>query len=61
MDNEALRSMGWRERLYVIIFFTNTSAGRRFDTWLLVIIFASLVVVLLDKFESCCSGLSIDE
>ncbi len=52
MDNEALRSMGWRERLYVIIFFTNTSAGRRFDTWLLVIIFASLVVVLLDSVAS---------
>ena len=52
MDNEALRSMGWRERLYVIIFFTNTSAVRRFDTWLLVIIFASLVVVLLDSVAS---------
>ena len=52
MDNEALRSMGWRERLYVIIFFTNTSAGRRFDTWLLVIIFASLVVVLFDSVAS---------
>ncbi len=49
MDNDALRSMGWRERLYVIIFFTNTSAGKRFDTWLLVIIFASLVVVMFDS------------
>lgn len=52
MDNDALRSMGWRERLYVIIFFTNTSAGRRFDTWLLVVIFASLVVVLFDSVAS---------
>ena len=49
MDNEALRSMGWRERLYVIIFFTNTSAGRRFDTWLLFVILASLLVVMFDS------------
>ncbi|MGY8819844.1 MAG: ion transporter [Pseudomonadales bacterium] len=49
MDNEALRSMGWRERLYVIIFFTNTSAGKRFDTWLLVFILASLLVVMFDS------------
>src|SRR5690606_34755586 len=49
MDNDALRSMGWRERLYVIIFFTNTPAGKRFDTWLLVVIFASLVVVMFDS------------
>lgn len=49
MDNDALRSMGWRERLYVIIFFTNTSAGKRFDTWLLIFIFASLVVVMFDS------------
>lgn len=52
MDNDALRSMGWRERLYVIIFFTNTPAGKRFDTWLLIFIFASLVVVMFDSIES---------
>jgi len=52
MDNEALRSMGWRERVYVIIFFTNTSAGKRFDTWLLVFIFASLVVVMFDSIAA---------
>ncbi|WP_313088442.1 ion transporter [Pseudomonas sp.] len=52
MDNDALRSMGWRERLYVVIFFTNTSAGKRFDTWLLVIIFASLVVVMFDSIAA---------
>jgi len=49
MDNDALQSMSWRERLYIIIFFTNTPAGKRFDTWLLVVIFASLVVVMLDS------------
>ena len=52
MDNDALRSMSWRERLYVIIFFTNTPAGKRFDTWLLVFIFASLVVVMFDSMEA---------
>lgn len=52
MDNDALRSMGWRERLYVIIFFTDTPAGKRFDTALLVVIFASLVVVMLDSVAS---------
>lgn len=49
MDNDALRSMSWRERLYIIIFFTNTPAGKRFDTWLLVVIFASLLVVMADS------------
>jgi len=35
----------WRNRLYVIIFQTDTVAGRRFDSSLLLIILASLVVV----------------
>ena len=52
MDNDSLKAMSWRERLYTIIFFTNTPAGKRFDTWLLVIIFASLVVVMLDSIAS---------
>jgi len=52
MDNDALRSMGWRERLYVIIFFTNTTAGKRFDTVLLGVIMASLIVVMLDSVAS---------
>ncbi|WP_419709077.1 ion transporter [Pseudomonas sp. NFX224] len=41
----------WRHRLYVIIFQTDTVAGRRFDTSLLLIIFASLVVVILDSID----------
>ncbi|MCP1420328.1 MULTISPECIES: ion transporter [Pseudomonas] len=41
----------WRNRLYVIIFQTDTVAGRRFDTSLLLIIFASLVVVILDSID----------
>ncbi|WP_120995166.1 ion transporter [Stutzerimonas urumqiensis] len=41
-----------RERLYVIIFFTDTAAGKRFDTWLLATILASLLVVMLDSVAS---------
>ncbi|WP_434569422.1 ion transporter [Pseudomonas sp. R3-56] len=42
----------WRERLYVIIFQTDTVAGRRFDSTLLLIILASLVIVMLDSIDS---------
>ena len=42
----------WRERLYVMIFQTDTQAGRRFDQSLLLIILASLVVVILDSIDS---------
>ncbi len=45
MDSSSSR----RERLYRIIFFTDTEAGQRFDNWLLVCIVASLVVVMLDS------------
>ncbi len=38
-----------RESLYVIIFGTNTRAGRIFDECLLVVILISLVVVMLDS------------
>ncbi|GAC1034320.1 ion transporter [Pseudomonas sp. No.21] len=40
-----------RERLYSIIFQADTPAGRRFDTWLIWLILASLAVVLLDSVE----------
>lgn len=39
----------WRERLYVIVFHTDTPAGKRFDELLLLTILASLVVVMLDS------------
>jgi voltage-gated potassium channel len=45
MDN----SPDWRQRLYIIIFFTDTPAGQRFDRYLLLAILASLVVVMLDS------------
>jgi voltage-gated potassium channel len=45
------RSLLDRQRLYTIIFESDTPAGRRFDTALLVTILASLVVVMLDSIE----------
>ena len=41
----------WRNRLYVTIFQTDTVAGRRFGSILLLIILASLVVVILDSID----------
>ena len=43
---------GWREQLRIIIFQTDTVAGRRFDTALLLIILASLFVVIIDSIDS---------
>jgi len=45
-------SNSWRERLYVMIFQSDTRAGRRFDGILLLIILASLVIVMLDSIDS---------
>ncbi|VVN65019.1 hypothetical protein PS718_00037 [Pseudomonas fluorescens] len=45
-------SNNWRERLYVMIFQSDTLAGRRFDGILLLIILASLVIVMLDSIDS---------
>lgn len=41
----------WRQRLYVIIFQSDTVAGRRFDSALLIVILASLLVVVLDSVD----------
>ncbi|MGH8380177.1 ion transporter [Pseudomonas sp.] len=41
----------WRERLYIIVFQTDTVAGRRFDSLLLLIILASLITVVLDSID----------
>ncbi|UVL63222.1 ion transporter [Pseudomonas sp. B21-032] len=46
----------WRERLYVIVFQTDTTAGRRFDKILLLIILASLVTVILDSIDEVHQG-----
>ena len=45
-------SLSVRERLYIVVFQTDTPAGRRFDKALLVIILASLLVVMVDSVES---------
>jgi len=45
-------SNNWRERLFVMIFQSDTPAGRRFDGILLLIILASLVIVMLDSIDS---------
>ncbi|MGE7957871.1 ion transporter [Pseudomonas sp. NPDC089530] len=51
MDNSVASNRHWRERLYVMIFQTDTVAGRRFDSILLLIILASLVIVILDSID----------
>jgi len=42
---------GWRERLWRIIFLSDTKAGQAFDVALLVLIGASVLVVMLDSVE----------
>lgn len=43
---------GWREQLRIIVFQTDTKAGRRFDKILLLIILCSLLIVIIDSIES---------
>ena len=40
---------GWRRRFFVVIFESDTSAGRTFDIALLFVILASVTVVMLDS------------
>lgn len=40
---------GWRERARVIVFESDTRAGRLFDLWLMAAIFLSVIVVILDS------------
>ena len=42
----------WRRRLFIIIFGTNTHAGRRFDIILLWAIMISIVIVMLESVDS---------
>ncbi len=46
-----MNGKSWRERLYIIVFFSDTPAGRLFDIALLLAIFASLMVVMLDSVQ----------
>ncbi len=41
----------WRKRLFIIIFGTNTSAGRTFDVALMIFILASVLAVMLESVE----------
>jgi voltage-gated potassium channel len=38
-----------RERVYRIIFYADTKAGREFDVWLLIAILASVALVMMDS------------
>ncbi|QXH45413.1 ion transporter [Pseudomonas xanthosomatis] len=49
-------SQSLRERLYIMVFQTDTIAGRRFDKILLLIILASLVTVILDSIDEVHQG-----
>ena len=42
---------GWRRKLFVVIFESNTPAGKAFDVALLLLIIASVVVVLFDSLQ----------
>lgn len=42
-------SAGWRQRLYTVVFESDTPAGRRFDLAVLVAIVTSVLVVVLDS------------
>ena len=46
---------GWRRKLYLIIFESDTPAGLLFDQLLLIAILASVTVVMLDSVESISS------
>lgn len=45
-------AQGWRERVRIIVFESDTRAGRLFDLWLMAAIFLSVIVVILDSVSS---------
>lgn len=51
-DPFGMPERGWRRSLHVVIFGTDTKAGRAFDLALIWVILASVVVVMLDSFAS---------
>jgi len=52
MDGGVPEREGWRRRWHVIIFGSDTPAGRRFDLWLLVAIVLSVGVVMLESVKA---------
>ena len=51
-NKELWPSSLWRRRLFVIIFGTDTHAGRRFDIILLWVIVISILIVMLESVDS---------
>lgn len=51
-DNKTQAFSPWRESLNTVIFGSETPAGRNFDVILIVLIFVSALVVMLDSVES---------
>lgn len=49
---ETTTQKDWRFRLHEVIYESNTPAGKAFDLSLLVAIFTSIIVVMLDSVES---------
>ncbi len=39
----------WRERLFTIIFEAETRAGKNFDIFLLILIFTSIILVMIES------------
>lgn len=46
------QSADWRYHLHEIIYESNTRAGKAFDVGLLIAIFTSILVVMLDSVQS---------
>jgi voltage-gated potassium channel len=46
------RLSGWRLRLYIVIFESDTPAGKAFDVGLIIAILASVLAVMLESVES---------
>ncbi len=42
----------WREKVWRVVFLSDTPAGRAFDVVLLVLISASVLVVMMESVES---------
>jgi voltage-gated potassium channel len=45
------RQSSWRTRLHAVVYESNTVAGKTFDVALLVLIFASILVVMFDSVD----------
>src|SRR5688572_17765495 len=47
--SESGAESGWRQRLWLIVFESNTPGGRAFDVVLIVVIVASVLTVMLES------------